>query len=303
MTTHRTLVLLCCLMPFAPAQAAECSNVTSEHITGRDLSVAFPALNAIPAELIIGYAPLPGTKRIFHPAEILSIARRNNISLQTAPDICFEWPMRPLDRDAVLKAMQLSIQTPGVRIELTEISAFPVPYGQLEFPRGHLGKPALPDQASPVLWRGSVLYAKNRRYPVWAKVRITTACVKLVAIESLKPGNQITAAQVKEETGTCFPDLSQRLLTRLEAVGKIPLRIIPAGSEIRPGVLTEPYAVNQGDEIAIEVRSGSARLAFTARAQASGRAGDLISVRNPESKRVFRARVEGKDKAVVEAGN
>jgi flagellar basal body P-ring formation protein FlgA len=301
--TLRTLALLCCLMRFAPAMAAECGKVTSEHITGRDLALAFPALNAIPAGMIIGYSPLPGTTRNFHPSEILSIARRNNISLQTAPEICFEWPMRPLDRNAVLKAMQLSIQTTGARIELIETSGFSVPDGPLEFPRSHLGRPALPDQASPVLWRGSVLYAKNRRYPVWAKVRILIACVRLVATESLNPGNQITASQVKEQSGTCFPDPSRRLLAPSEAIGQVPLRTIPAGSQIRPGLLAEPYAVKQGDEVAIEVRSGSARLAFTATAQTSGRAGDLISVRNPESKRMFRARVEGRDKAVVEAGN
>ena len=89
-----SLVLLCCLMRFAPAQAAECSKVTSEYITGRDLAHAFPALNRIPPETIIGYAPLPGSKRIFHPGDVLSIARRNNIPIETAPEICFEWPMQ-----------------------------------------------------------------------------------------------------------------------------------------------------------------------------------------------------------------
>jgi flagellar basal body P-ring formation protein FlgA len=300
--TSRLLVLLCCLR-FAPAQAAECRKVTSEYITGRDLADAFPALNRIPPETIIGYAPLPGSKRIFHPGDVLSIARRNNIPLETAPDICFEWPMQALDRDAVLKVMQLSLQMPGARIELAEISGFPVPRGRLEFLRKGLGKPASPDQATPVLWRGSVVYAKDRRFRVWARVRVMALCSKLVATESLKPGDSIKAGQVKEEGGTCFPNLSQRVLAPSEAVGQVPLRFIPAGSEIRPGLLAEPYPVNQGDEIAIEVRSGSTRLAFTARAQTSGRAGDLISVRNPESKKLFRARVEGKDKAVVEAGN
>ena len=301
--TSRVLVLLCCLMRFAPAQAAECSKVTSEYITGRDLADAFPALNRIPPDTIIGYAPLPGSKRIFHPGDVLSIARRNNILIETAPDMCFEWPMHALDRDAVLKVMQLSLQMASARIDLAEISGFPVPDGRLEFLSKDLGKPALPDQASPVLWRGSVIYAKGRRFRVWARVRITAPCSRLVATESLKSGDSIKAAQIKEEVGTCFPNLAQRGLAPSEAVGQVALRAIPAGGEIRPGLLAAPYAVNQGDEIAIEVRSGSTRLAFNARAQTSGRAGDLISVRNPESKKLFRARVEGKDKAIVEAGN
>ena len=301
--TSRVLVLLCCLMRFAPAQAAECSKVTSEYITGRDLADAFPALNRIPPETIIGYAPLPGSKRIFHPGDVLSIARRNNIPIETAPDMCFEWPMQALDRDAVLKVMQLSLQMPNARIDLAEISGFPVPDGRLEF-LARISENLRCRIRHPRCSGAEVWYTpRDRRFRVWARVRITAPCSRLVATESLKSGDSIKAAQIKEEVGTCFPNLAQRGLAPSEAVGQVALRAIPAGGEIRPGLLAAPYAVNQGDEIAIEVRSGSTRLAFSARAQTSGRAGDLISVRNPESKKLFRARVEGKDKAIVEAGN
>jgi hypothetical protein len=57
--------------------------------------------------------------------------------------------------------------------------------------------------------------------------------------------------------------------------------------------------VERGDKIAIEVSSGGARLTFDATAESSGRAGDSIMVRNPESGRLFRAKVEGKGRASV----
>jgi hypothetical protein len=57
--------------------------------------------------------------------------------------------------------------------------------------------------------------------------------------------------------------------------------------------------VERGDKIAIEVSSGAARLTFDATAESSGRAGDSIMVRNPESGRLFRAKVEGKGRASV----
>ena len=43
----------------------------------------------------------------------------------------------------------------------------------------------------------------------------------------------------------------------------------------------------------VEVSSGLARLSFEGRADAGGRRGDLIPVRNPERANLFRARVEG----------
>ena len=52
----------------------------------------------------------------------------------------------------------------------------------------------------------------------------------------------------------------------------------------------------------VEVRSGAAHLALTARALSGGRVGETIPVRNPESNRTFQARVTGKGTVLVEAG-
>ena len=84
--------------------------------------------------------------------------------------------------------------------------------------------------------------------------------------------------------------------------GLIPIRSMAAGSELRLEFLTPPNDVNRGDSVQIEVRSGLARVALTARALTGGRSGDTISVRNPESNRTFQARVTGKGRAVVETG-
>jgi flagella basal body P-ring formation protein FlgA len=50
----------------------------------------------------------------------------------------------------------------------------------------------------------------------------------------------------------------------------------------------------------VEVRLGRARLVMNARAEAAGRTGDTIAVRNPESSRIFQARIEGKDRVLVD---
>jgi hypothetical protein len=58
--------------------------------------------------------------------------------------------------------------------------------------------------------------------------------------------------------------------------------------------------VERGDQVAVQVQSGAARLAFEAKAESSGHTGDSVQVRNPENGRLFQAKVEGKGKVVVQ---
>jgi flagella basal body P-ring formation protein FlgA len=82
--------------------------------------------------------------------------------------------------------------------------------------------------------------------------------------------------------------------------GMVPTRAIAARSEIRGEFLARPYDVIRGDAVHVEVWSGAARLAFTAKAESDGRSGDLIALRNPSSNRIFRARIRDKDRVVVQ---
>jgi flagella basal body P-ring formation protein FlgA len=102
------------------------------------------------------------------------------------------------------------------------------------------------------------------------------------------------------EQGECFPAAGQPEQSPELLLGLVPTHPIPAGAEIRPGFLVPPNDVDRGDAVSVEVRSGAARLAFTAKAESAGRNGDFIAVRNPSSNRVFQARVEGKDKVLVQ---
>jgi hypothetical protein len=63
--------------------------------------------------------------------------------------------------------------------------------------------------------------------------------------------------------------------------------------------VAETREVERGERIEVEVRSGAARLAFTATAASSGRDGDSVLVRNPDNGRLFSARVLGKGKVLI----
>jgi hypothetical protein len=57
--------------------------------------------------------------------------------------------------------------------------------------------------------------------------------------------------------------------------------------------------VLRGEQVAVEVSSGGALLRLLGDAETSGHVGDSVLVRNPESGKVFQAKVEGKGKVMV----
>ncbi len=58
--------------------------------------------------------------------------------------------------------------------------------------------------------------------------------------------------------------------------------------------------VQRGERVAVEVLSGSALLRFLADAETSGHVGDSVLIRNPETGKLFQAKVEAKGKVMVQ---
>jgi flagella basal body P-ring formation protein FlgA len=297
----RALIALFCVVRFTPAQLLACKPVEGDRILGEHLAAALPEFRALPPETLLGSMPPPGSKRTFRASELASLARRYSIRLDSTADVCFEWPMESLDRGHILQAMRESLPDSGARIDITETSLSLVPRGRLEFPLATLGKPALDTQKDPALWRGDVVYGGDRRYAVWAKVRVTVPCERMIAQEALKAGQPINPQAVVVERGECFPSLDRSGKTApASLLGMVPARAIAAGSQIRPEFLTRPNDVNRGDAVRVEVQSGAARLALVAQAESGGRSGDFITVRNPSSNKTFRARIKDKGQVVVQ---
>ena len=286
------------LAPF-PALPQTCAPVEHDPITARDLAVFVPVFAQIAPDTPIAPAPGPGVRRVFHRLELAALARNYSLALAAADDLCFEWPMQVPGRERLLEAMQAALPDPGARIELLETSRYPAPRGRIEFRREDLAAPALPNAPAPVVWRGNIVFGANQRFAIWARVRVVARVSHVVAAETIRPGTPIVSGQLRLESGNAFP-VSGDLASRIDQVaGRIALRLIEAGTEVRLSQPQQPPDVKRGDAVTVEVLSGSMRLAFTGKAESDGRHGDTISVRNPRSNRVFQARVEGNDKAVV----
>jgi len=296
-----TLVLLFAASVAAcAAEPVACTNVEGDQILGSDLARAMPAFRMIPPNVRLAPAPLPGGMRVFTEPELETLGSRYGLRIPIlSSPVCFRLATAPLNRLLVVDAMQKSLHMPEARIELEEVSAEPAPPGTIEFPIAMLSHPASPD--GPALWRGEVV-SGTRRFNIWARVRILAPAVRLVAAEDLRQGIPVQASQVRAETVEAFPSLQKTAPATADSiVGLLPTRIIPAGSEIRPDYLTRPLDVARGDMVRVEVQLGRAHLVLSARAETAGRTGETIAVRNPESSRIFQARVEGKDKVFVDA--
>jgi flagella basal body P-ring formation protein FlgA len=306
--TARILILCCVAGNWALGQTP-CVPVTGSRILGADLARVVPALKTLPPDLPIATSPLPGAIRTFPVSELQTLASRFAIRETVEEDICFRVATESLDRARVIESMMDALKAdalkmdalkiPDIRIEVLDATNEPTPVGRIEFRRENLGTPAGPNRNLPIIWRGDVIYAGDRRFAIWAKVRITAPVTRLIAVESLRAGIPIKSGQIREEVTEAFPLSSGRMASLSQIEGLVPLRAIASGAEVRPDDVGQPYEVNRGDLVHVEVRSGAARLALTGRAESAGRVGDLVPVRNIDSSRVFPAVVEGKDSVVV----
>lgn len=273
---------------------AACVSVAGPKITAQDLAQAVPAFVPAHASAAVGYTPAPGVQRMMHAAELRGLLRQQGFETESAlKDVCFQRPVSALKDEDVAAAMRATLGD-AATVEVVEVSKLPVPAGELVFPREQIGMPPV------ALWRGYVRYDETSKFPVWARVKIAVPSTRVKAAEDLRPGVAIQAWQVRVESEAAFPDKRTTPESVLDAVGCIPRRLIPAQTPLWKDAIEPPLIIARGDKVTVAVRAGLARLSVVAEAEADGRRGDLIALKNLESGKTFRARVESPGRAAVD---
>jgi flagella basal body P-ring formation protein FlgA len=286
------------MIPLATFALTGCLVLTSASDTIRagDLAQGLPAWLALAADTPIVPAPIPGATRVIRAAELRRLALRWNVPASAEAgverDLCFAIPVMPPDPARLLAAMQRRL--PAARIEILEASRQPAPDGEFEFPLS--GLHPTPNGG---YWNGYVAYGHNRRFAVWARVKVMESSPRVVAAEALKAGSPLVAAQLRVETQESFPSGASFVPSMADAIGRIPRRSIAAGAAIRPEWLEAPKDIQRGDTVQVDVIQGGAHLRLEGVAQAGGTIGETIAVENPASKRRFPARVAAKGQVVV----
>lgn len=273
---------------------ASCVAVLGPKILAHDLAQAVPAFVPTDANAVVGYAPTPGVTRFMHAVELRQLLRQQGFSTD-APiaDTCFARPVALLQQTDVIAAMRRSLGEEA-KVEIVELSHFPAPPGQLVFPRELLSGPPI------ALWHGYVLYDGNSRFPVWARVKVAVPSRRVIATDDLRQGTIIQSSQLKLVTEDAFPDSRVTPDSVADAVGCLPRRFIPAHTPLWKEALDPPLTIARGDKVTVAVRAGQAQLSVVAEAEANGRRGDWIALKNLESGKTIRARVESEGRATVD---
>ena len=278
------------------AAGTACHAVNSDRILGGDLAAASSSFSGLAPETVIGYAPQPGNHRTMEPAELIRIAAAKGLEVHDVTSVCFERNVVPLDAAGVLLALKASVNRPDAEIEVVEFSKYLLPPGKLVFPLEALPAHSI---AHTAIWNGYIDF-EGRHFPVWARARITVPETRVVTIAPLRTGQTITSADVRLEEIRDFPTKSDPITSLAQCVDRAARRFMAAGSTLAPDDITEPNDVNSGDTVTVEVRSGETVLMLPAQADMAGRRGQVISLRNSAGGKMFRARITGKDTALLD---
>lgn len=287
-------------LPIAAAltvQAATCHAVLDEdQIFGRHLAAADTRLAALPPSLFVGLAPVPGMRRVIMPSQLRRLVSDPAALGAALEPVCLEWPMRSPTPELFAEAIQSSLGSPDLPVEILDFSKASIPPGKILFERSALSCEAM--LAGPgCTWRGYVMNQGKRTFSVWARVRIRNTSERLVAFQDLRAGELLRADQLSTALVEGLPPAQP--LTMEQLVGQTVRHQLRAGRPVALSDLLPPLAVMKGEAVDISVQRGAVRFQVSALANTSGRIGEWIKVRNTDSGMIFKALVEGPGKARV----
>ncbi len=283
---------------YLAAGMMDCNVVTADVIRMRDLAAAEPAFATVDPESQVGYSPLPGAVHVFTASQIARLAKTYSVDLDDFHSVCFQRPMRQLEEQELHERLDRSLDIPAARIDLLDFSRYPVPIGDLVFPRSGLALAIAPG-TEPLLWRGYVVYGSGRHFQIWARVKIHAKLKRVVATDNLVTRVPVRADQVRIETLDGVPDALAPAQSIEEVVGKLLLRPVRRGGTVSLDDLSTALTIRRGDKVEVDFKAPGMHLRFLAAAEMDGRYGDRIRLRNLESNNVFEAEVSGKDEARV----
>jgi flagella basal body P-ring formation protein FlgA len=286
------LPILLAAIRMANGRPDGCRTIETVSVLARDVAPGIPAFAQLPPDFLVGYVQPSGAPRTFHGADLERIAKNRGVELHGLPDVCFARKTFIPKEAQIREAMLAELGIPSAKIEVVASSQREAPSGELVFPRNGVQPPS-PGQ-SEIMWHGFVRFGENGKFPVWARVKVTAAMTRVVAVSDIATGKLIQPAQVRLESCEDSP-LDQSVARNLDDVaGYLPKTSLRSMAVIRKNQIERPSDVTRGDVVRVEVFEGAAHLVIEGHAETSGMKGSTVLVRNPASGKDFHAQVTGK---------
>jgi flagellar basal body P-ring formation protein FlgA len=173
---------------------------------------------------------------------------------------------------------------------LRVLNAIEVPEGKIEFrvpPRGSLSHAR--NQVLPV----EVLLDGVLLQTIWVSAEVSITADVLQAVKKIPFGRSLSADDVKVMP-TRISDPHANCIRRYDdAAGQVLRRTLSPGDPLTRETLTSPVLVRSGQPVRLRLDRDGVRLEVMARAEQSGRLGQVIRVRGLEYARVIKAEVTG----------
>jgi flagella basal body P-ring formation protein FlgA len=128
-------------------------------------------------------------------------------------------------------------------------------------------------------------------WSVYVPVHLHAWVEAVVAAANLVPNKSLSARDVTRGRVDMFAGRNGILTDPREVEGKILRAGLPVGSPILSPLLDLPISVHRGQRVVMTLSDASMTIRTTGVALEDGRAGDYISVQNPDSQKTFRAAV------------
>lgn len=146
-------------------------------------------------------------------------------------------------------------------------------------PAARLGRPV----------RFTFVTSDGARLPASAEVRVVGP--RTVTRRPVTRGERLSAADLATDVGEWADVPLARLPSADELVGGRVLQPIAAGGTVLPGAVVLRRDIERGDAVMAVAAAGAIEVTATMTAADGGRAGDVIRVMHPDTKRYLRARI------------
>jgi flagella basal body P-ring formation protein FlgA len=245
------------------------------------------------------FAPLPGTQRVLPRRELLALLRNNGVeSSGPIGDFCIERETAEMSEGDLVGAIQKAINMDGLHIQIVDFSHHRMPTGMIQFKTSSIASHSQARPELPITWPGRLLY-EGGSSSIWVKAILWVEHKVVVTTADLSAGQVIQPESIRLEDIREFP-LGDRSATSADQVIGLKSRSpIRKDTPVFLSQLELPWTIFKGEKVLVRVRAGSTHVSLEAIALSSGRSGDEISLRNPESGQAFRAVVETKGIAFV----